>query len=241
MASISEIKLNGNLYDIKDAYARNGDFCSICAIWDGNTEGLDAIDINDNNHLYRIGDSIEMTNDQYLIGNSISIMSLLLSNSSDNEIMVLSLLPSMLGINFGPGNFIGSSLNLQENTAFGQFCIQIFGDQVTEEFQSELRNLCESNIQIGVNLNVNKMMYINAPQECTLDLVAKFLFGIDGTITIPAGLWLMKTNNDIFFIDSVYLASPKLSKVMDYGVSVMADMLMNGTLPLSTLSLTKTE
>ena len=85
------------------------------------------------------------------------------------------------------------------------------------------------------------MMYINAPQECTLDLVAKFLFGIDGTITIPAGLWLMKTNNDIFFIDSVYLASPKLSKVMDYGVSVMADMLMNGTLPLSTLSLTKTE
>lgn len=237
MANISEIKVNGNLYNIKDTYARNGDYCNICLIWDGNSENLEAINIDELNTLYRVNDAIEMSNDQYLIGNSSNLHSFLMNQSSSSEeiseIAIMGLLPMMLGINLGPANPVSSSCNLQENNTFGQYCIYMFGSAAGPELETELRELANSGIQIGVNLNMRKIMYINAPYECTLNYLAQFVFGIEEPITIPAGLWFNKIFNEEVYIDTLYLASSILSKIMDNGLLILFNQMENGTLPLS--------
>lgn len=247
MSDISKIKVAGVTYDVKDNLARKGSYTSIELLWDGNTENLESISPVEGATFYRVSDALEMSNDQYLIGNSSSLgLQMLMGNigiSSDSssnfeQISLISIIPLILGLNFGNGSFVSSSLNLQENSAFGQLVIEIFGSAATPELEEELRQLSSSGIQIGVNMFSNMIMYINAPHSCIFTHLANFLFGIE-SFEVPAGLWLIKVvtseenESDFIFIDSVYLASPEVSKVVDHGIKTMFTLLQQG-LPIST-------
>lgn len=252
MADISTITVNGNLYDIKDSVARNGDAAQIVCIWDGNIDGLDGFSPDTTYSYYRVSDAIKMSNDQMLIGNSSTLhIGLIMSSSSsssttglDSEFTLMAMMPTLLGVNLGPANMIDSSCNMQEQSAFGQICIDMFGSSATPELEAELRELSNVGIQLGLNLQSRLMMYINAPQECTLVHLANFLYGIE-SLTIPAGLWLAKLENpddpdQSAFIDTMYLASPQLSKVINIGLSTIFMMINNGMLSNASLFNTST-
>ena len=258
MADISEVKVSGVTYNIKDSIMRNNiDATQIVCFWDGNTEGLECIEADSMYKYYRVSDAIEMTNDQSLIGNS-ATLHLGLSNgntsseegfSLDQEAMYMAMMPTLLGVNLGPANMIDSSCNMQENSEFGQICLQMFGSDASEELKAELLELTTSGIQIGLNLQSRLVMYINAPHECTFTHLAEFLYGIE-SLTIPAGLWLAKLENstgtnsfiDSAFIDTMYLASPHFSKIINHGLGIIFMMLESGMLVnTSNLSLFKSE
>lgn len=141
----------------------------------------------------------------------------------------MALIPTLLGANLGPANMIDSSCNMQEQSTFGQICMNMFGSAATPELEAELRELSNAGIQFGLNLQSHLMMYINVPQECTLVHLADFLYGVE-SLTIPAGLWLAKLEDpegsgQTAFIDTMYLASPQLSKVMNIGLNTIFTML----------------
>ncbi len=242
MKNISEIKLSGNVYNIKDAYARNGNYSYIAKFWDGNIENLDVIPAKENLSYYRVSDSIEMTNDQFLLGNSHTLNMYLLQGSSapnlenllNSEVAIMVMLPDLLGVTLGPANIISSSCNVQENTSFGQICISLFGSSASEEVEQELRNLAESGIQLGVNMSSRTITYINAPHDFTFDYLASFFFGSDEPINFPAGLWMAKLMDSIY-VDTMYLVTPEFSKIIDYGLKIVFEFLQSSDLMTSTL------
>lgn len=256
MADISEVKVSGVTYNIKDSVMRNNiDATQIVCFWDGNTEGLECIEADSMHKYYRVSDAIEMTNDQSLIGNSAMLHLIMLNGSTSSEggsifneeTMYMSMISTLFGVNLGPVNMIDSSCNMQEDSVLGQIHMQRFeGYASEEELKTELRELLTSGIQIGLNIPTSLVMYINAPHECTFTHLAEFFYGIE-SLTIPAGLWLAKLENSTetnvsingAFIDTMYLASPQFSKIINYGLGIV---FMNGVLAnTSNLSLFKSE
>lgn len=243
MADINQIKVNNEIYDVRD----NHGLFEKMIIWDGNVdEDMDWISTNgflmsmDGTRIpgvfYRYSDYFEMNNNQYLIGCAPELTSrYTIESLLNNNLEALITLGLFYNPKFSPSNFIESAYNLQAESEFGKLMLSVLGNQIGDEITSELIGLAEEGVQIGLNFMQECILYINTPKDITLSPELSYgMFGVEEgqQITIKRGLWLFKGEISMQ-IDEVplpiqiypydlYLLSIERSKTLDSGIKSFA-------------------
>ena len=188
MADISEVKVSGVTYNIKDNPSRRFGHINVLCSWDGNTENLETINIGGLDY-YRIRDGISTNN--YLIGEMSMLDFELKQNSlsSDEMAQMMSFVLDAMHL-IGHATLYTSTISL--NRFFGEMLLAEFSTNMSEEVYTEAQNLINTS-NMGTWIYSFTTLFINAPQDISVSAeLGDFLYGTSETITIPAGLWIAK-------------------------------------------------
>lgn len=214
MADISEVKVSGVTYNIKDGYSRNSNYMNIISNWDGNTENLESIQLGDLTY-YRVTDSISTNN--YLIGDcsNLNFYSILNSNKIE-AFMLMKLMWSLVE----DSNWMLSSISL--NNKLYELYRGMF-EQEAPELLNEIDTLCQKH-NFGMWLQMNAFMFLNVTEAFTMSAeLSQFFIGDNNEHTISEGLWITKINmgeemgHKEFWVfpDLIYEISPSLTDYID--------------------------
>lgn len=178
MADISEVKVSGVTYNIKDIPGRHSGYVNVIQTWDGNIEGLELIQVGDLSY-YRIGDSIQTNN--YLIGEMMNMNKQL--KNVDSEMIIVKLLMGLLG----DATLYTSSISLKHK--FKEMISPMFSN-LDEEVFAEMQTFMDNN-HVGFWLGDDLAFFLNIPITTTLSAtLTKAMVGVEEEITIPEGLWV---------------------------------------------------
>lgn len=204
MASISEIKLNGNLYDIKDAYARNSSSWRYETEWNGDTSDFTSMRFMGAD-FYRIQDAIELEQESILMANLTGMLQLLQVKDS-SFIEVIAIVSPMLdmasGSSLNPGNVFVSSFSMAgaiKDMLLEEMFAEIDNIEIQSAIEQELADLENANIHFGISIMLEQMgeapfAFCNVPQDTQIGPYLCDFFGIPEELNVmPAGLWARHT------------------------------------------------
>lgn len=225
MPDISKIKIDNNIYNIKDENARLEGYAKVVCSWDGNTEGLEKISLIPGRlEYYRVGDAIDLAEKEYLIASSSSLSGIMID---DTELFTLTMMLSVLG----HVNIAADGISFKNDYA------KLY-DSYLKEAQGVpgISTLLEQGESFGLSfLGFEGFMsdlglaphYINNKENLTLPAeLMNFFYGQEEEVVFSPGLWLVKVDlGEIagystlpIFPEVLYIPSESATTIMDNGL-----------------------
>lgn len=225
MPDISKIKIDNNIYNLKDENARLNGYAKVVCSWDGNTEGLEKISLIPGKlEYYRVGDAIDLAEKEYLIASSSSLSGIIIDNE---EFLMVTMMISVLGhVNA-----------LVDGISFKNDYAKLY-DSYLKEAQDipGMSALLEQGESFGLSfLGFEGFMsqlglaphYINNKENLTLTAeLMNAIYGQEEEVTFSPGLWLVKADLGEsagystlpVFPEVLYIPSESATTIMDNGL-----------------------
>lgn len=199
MPNISKIKVNNEIYDIKDSLSRQQGYAKVICEWDGVTEGLEMKTLGYYTY-YKVGEGVELTEEEYLVAPSASAYgaaSLMEGGDGISEVMMMSMIAPI----FDNINIFVDGVSYKNNYAnlFKPF------EEMASSAGLDFSLISEHGDCFGLSyLGITAAMpssgflglmphYINTTKNLVIPAeIMQGLYGIEEEVVFTPGLWLLK-------------------------------------------------
>lgn len=199
MPNISKIKVNNEIYDIKDSLSRQQGYAKVVCEWDGVTEGLETKTLGYYTY-YKVGEGVELAEEEYLVAPSASAygaMNLMEGGNDISEVMLM----SVIAPTFDNINIFVDGISYKNNYAnlFKPF------EEMASSAGLDFSLISEHGDCFGLSyLGITAAMpssgflglmphYINTTKNLVIPAeIMQGLYGIEEEVVFTPGLWLLK-------------------------------------------------
>lgn len=199
MPNISKIKVNNEVYDIKDSLSRQQGYAKVVCEWDGVTEGLETKTLGYYTY-YKVGEGVELTEEEYLVAPSASAYgayNLMEGGNAIEEIILMSAVASIFdninlfvdGISY-KNNYADLFKPLEEaasNAGLDFSLISEYGDSFGLSYLGIMSAMGDSGLPGLMPHYINTTKNLVIPAE-----LMKALYEIEEEVVFTPGLWLLK-------------------------------------------------
>lgn len=240
MADIKQIKVSNEIYDVNDSFARDSNYAKVVYEWDGNTEGLDKLSlIPDVLDYYRVGDAIEVADNEYLIGMATSFYRMF-----SGEDGIESMLIPVIFQSFGTINLFYDGISYKNGYAklfeeIEQKATDAGLDFSVFSENGECFGFSYFGILGGMGMSVVPGLtphYINTTNSITIPAtLMSNLYGVENEVTFTPGLWLLKSDFGEFagfkslpvYTDLLYIPAKDATIIMEKNLEKFSYMMNN--------------
>lgn len=236
MPNISKIKVNNEIYDIKDSLSRQQGYTRVVCEWDGNTEGLETKQLGYYTY-YKVGDAIELAQEEYLAAPSASAYGAFTMMNSDASIELMMI--AMVAKTFDSLNIYTDGISYKNNYAALFKSLEESAANAGLDFsQISEKGECFGFSYLGImgamgmgGLPGLMPHYINTAENLVLskDLISA-LYGLDEEVVFTPGLWLVKVDvgemvgykTYPIWPELLYIPNEESTKLMDFNLKKLA-------------------
>lgn len=240
MSNISKIKVNNEIYDLKDSISRAQGYARVVCEWDGVTEGLQKKSLVPGIYdYYRVGDAVDV-GDSYLIGVSSPIHAAF-SNLDDSDHITMMVAINLIAPTFGNANLYIDGISYKGNYADVYAPLLKEAEETGFDFsviadKGETFGLSYMGIMGAMGASgLPGLMphYINTAENLVLSAeLMEALYGIGEEVVFTPGLWLLKSDLGQMlgyttypaWVDMVYIPGEDATKLMNFNLKKLAVM-----------------
>lgn len=199
MPNISKIKVNNEIYDIKDSLSRQQGYAKVICEWDGVTEGLEMKTLGYYTY-YKVGEGVELMEEEYLVAPSVSAYgaaNLMESGSDISEVTLASMIAPVFdniniyvdGVSYknNYANLFKSFEEMASSAGIDFSLISEHGDCFGLSFMGILAAMPSSGFLGLMPHYINTTKNLVIPAE-----IMQGLYGIEEEVVFTPGLWLLK-------------------------------------------------
>lgn len=240
MSNISKIKVNNEIYDLKDSISRAQGYARVVCEWDGITEGLECKSLIPGSlDYYRVGDAVELAKEEYLVGASSSAYGAFLGASGESglsELLFISVLAPVFGnVNiFTDGiSYKNAYAKMYENLEKSAASVGLDFSALTKHGECFGFSYMGIMGAMGSETGLPGLMphYINTSKNLVLPVeLMSALYGREEEMVFTPGLWLLKTDLASLagfktfpvWPELLYIPSIDSTKLMDFNIGKLS-------------------